>query len=239
MGNLTATAEVPNEVKVKGSWGLSQPVVCEMKVEHKGEMCPDINAARKEKQSGASSCRRCTKGYVQQSISTYILGNNTELNGRCDSWFTRADAVTRAAFAALRANSLFERINVCKQCRSKGPYISWTKGTASNCTSNGVVCKCLSKSLAWTKILGDQWTGTEDKAKAHCDAKNGCMYIHDDGADGKQWRVCKRIRSDPLPSNPSQDPVFNGTGAQIQTIKRNPEGCAVDGGAGEVEGGDG
>merc|ERR1712166_1569059 len=119
MGPLTVVAgsvkssSVPSmlEVEVKGTWTKNGVVQCALQAKASFVTCPSYNDYT------TATCAQRTNGYGQFTLNTVL---DVKTHPACVLWFTRADAITRAAFASLRTNSLIQRANGCTEVARVG-----------------------------------------------------------------------------------------------------------------------
>merc|ERR1712166_947222 len=182
MGPLTVDAgsvnssSVPSmlEVEVKGTWTKNGVVEqCALKAKASFVTCPSYNDYT------TATCAKCTNGYGQFNLNTLFDVNTYPA---CVLWFTRADAITRAAFAALRTNSLIQRANGCTQVAMVG---------AKSCAS-----------LAGKKCATNHRTFTNQhqsysECTQSCLANADCQFVTMEHIGGGGWCIgCKGSPTD-------------------------------------------
>jgi len=182
MGPLTVGAgsvkssSVPSmlEVGVKGTWTKNGVVEqCALKTKASFVTCPSYDDYT------TATCAQCTNGYGQFTLNTFL---DVKTHPACVLWFTRADAITRAAFASLRTNSLIQRANGCTEVARVG---------AKSCAS-----------LAGKKCATNHRTFTNQhqsysECTQSCLANADCQFVTMEKIGGGGWCIgCKGSPTD-------------------------------------------
>jgi len=182
MGRLTVvtgsvnSSSVPSmlEVGVKGTWTKNGVVEqCALQAKASYVTCPNIH------EYTTATCAQCTIGYGQFNLKNFLDVNTYPA---CVLWFTRADAITRAAFASLRTNSILMRASGCTQVARVGAK-SCASLAGKKCATNNRSHKLGKQSYSeCTKSCLDnadcQFVTLENAAGGWCIGCKGSPTVH-------------------------------------------------------------
>lgn len=83
--------------------------LCTMETHLQIQVCPGLGGEA-DTDANRAKCKFCTNGNALANHTSKLLTDDP----KCDTWFLKADAVTRGTLSALRTVWLNDRINVCK-----------------------------------------------------------------------------------------------------------------------------